>query len=260
MKYLILALMAFSLPLRAERNPEIDKDVEFIIHSMVSMMDDSMDQLISYLADVVLEDSDKTMKIEDITALMRAYMNQPEFACSLCPFFEDLYTPDELKAVRKFYEDKTFLKLQRNSMRQTEAFVRAMEENIKAVIAQYGEPKEVKKGESKVVTITKENFASEVELYEGNVILDVYADWCSPCKKMKPIFDALSLEYSYIKFVKINSDDAQEFVKKYKIKGIPCLIFFKGGKEVDRIVGLTDIENIKAKIDLLFDEEGGAKI
>ncbi len=129
------------------------------------------------------------------------------------------------------------------------ASIHGFDDSYAEFIDSYGE---IKKGESKVMSITVENFSEEVEDYEGNVILDVYADWCSPCKKMKPIFEALSIEYPEIKFAKINSDEAKEIVKRYKVRGIPCLIFFTEGKEVGRILGLTDAKSIKEKIKDVF--------
>ncbi len=106
--------------------------------------------------------------------------------------------------------------------------------------------------QAEVKDVSSANFATEVEQSKGFVIVDVFAEWCQPCKKMKPIFEALSSEYPNIKFVKINSDEAKEITKNLKVTGLPTFIFFKDGKEAGRQVGYADAAAVKAKIKEIF--------
>ncbi len=72
---------------------------------------------------------------------------------------------------------------------------------------------------------------------KGNVVVDFYADWCGPCKRMTPIFCNLSEEFAQVTFIKVNIDDNQSIADRYEVKSIPTFIFFKDGKKVHTING-----------------------
>jgi thioredoxin 1 len=82
------------------------------------------------------------------------------------------------------------------------------------------------------------------------VIVDFFAEWCMPCVIMAPVLHRLAEKYSVkgAKFVKINVDDAQQLSMEYEVSGIPCIVFFQDGKEVDRVVGAGKEEILNEKI------------
>lgn len=67
------------------------------------------------------------------------------------------------------------------------------------------------------------------------VLVDFYADWCGPCRMLSPIMDEISNSYDVYK---VNVDEEEEIARSYGIMSIPCVIFFKDGKETNRFVGL----------------------
>jgi thioredoxin len=105
---------------------------------------------------------------------------------------------------------------------------------------------------SKVTNVTSNNFKSEVENYQGNVIVDVHAVWCGPCKKMKPIFEVLSAQYPGVKFTQLDSDQAKEIAQRFNVTGLPTFLFFKDGKLVGTQKGYMDSEGMKGKIKEYF--------
>ena len=105
----------------------------------------------------------------------------------------------------------------------------------------------VKTKTSKIVVVTSETFEKEVINCKKPVLIDFYADWCPPCKKLSPIVEKVANENSNVKFVKINIDDEEELANKYNISSIPTLLLIKNGEEIERSVGLiskTQVENL----------------
>ena len=99
-----------------------------------------------------------------------------------------------------------------------------------------------------VMEITSENFEAEVLNSEKTVIADFYADWCGPCRMMRPALDQIAAERDDVKVVAINVDDEYELAANYGISSIPCVIAFKNGKESDRSVGLVPRDAIERMI------------
>ena len=102
----------------------------------------------------------------------------------------------------------------------------------------------------KVVTITDAEFESSVLQSDKPVILDFWAEWCQPCKMLSPTVEAIAGEYEEkIKVGKLNVDDNPNIATKYGIRGIPTLLFFKGGEVVQQMVGVKSKAEIKKVID-----------
>ena len=98
------------------------------------------------------------------------------------------------------------------------------------------------------IEVTNEDFKNIINNSHKLIVVDFFAEWCMPCLMVSPIIEELAEEMKEVKFVKINSDDNQDLSKEYNIFSIPCLIIFKDGKEVDRILGAQPKENIEKKI------------
>ena len=88
-----------------------------------------------------------------------------------------------------------------------------------------------------VIKLNNANFETEVLENKGTVLVDLYADWCGPCKMVAPIVEEISNERADIKVGKLNVDDSPELAVKYRVVSIPTLIVFNNGVETDRIVG-----------------------
>ena len=83
------------------------------------------------------------------------------------------------------------------------------------------------------------NFEAEVIKSGKITVVDFFADWCGPCRKLSPIIDEIESELSEkVKFTKINTDENIPLAQNYQISGIPSLLVFKDGELVERMVGL----------------------
>ena len=88
-----------------------------------------------------------------------------------------------------------------------------------------------------MLNITKENFEAEVEKAECLVVLDLYADWCGPCKMLAPVMEELESEYPDVKFGKINVDNEPDLTALFKVQSIPYIALVKNNTFVDFSVG-----------------------
>ncbi len=102
--------------------------------------------------------------------------------------------------------------------------------------------------------LTAENFNSETS---GSIpiIVDFWAAWCGPCKMLAPVFEELSSEPAYrgkLRFAKLDTEKYPEIASGQDISGIPCLVMFRNGKEIDRIIGFAPKPLLKQKIDAVL--------
>ena len=104
-----------------------------------------------------------------------------------------------------------------------------------------------------IVHVTDSSFTTDVLQSKQPVVVDFWATWCRPCLMMAPTFEAVSKEYAgKVTFAKMDTDENQDTPMQFYIQGIPTMILFKDGKEVDRIVGMVPREILKAKLDRAF--------
>lgn len=96
--------------------------------------------------------------------------------------------------------------------------------------------------------IHTEDFEMEVLKAEGMVLVDFNADWCGPCQMMKPILEEFAEKNAEVKVVGVNVDDNSDLAEKYGVSGIPCLVLFKNGKEVNRVVGVQSVKKLEKLI------------
>ena len=104
-----------------------------------------------------------------------------------------------------------------------------------------------------MLDVTKDTFEKEVVKNKVPVLVDFWAPWCGPCRIVSPALEKLSNEYiNKLKFAKLNVDDNQEIAIQNEVRGIPCMIIFKNGQEVDRIIGAYPETELRRKIDLIL--------
>lgn len=101
--------------------------------------------------------------------------------------------------------------------------------------------------------VTTDKFDEEVLKSDVPVVVDFWAVWCGPCRMVAPIVDEISKEYEgKLKVLKLNTDENPDVAGKYRIMGIPTLMFFKDGQTVDQVVGAVPKSQLKSKIDALL--------
>ena len=102
---------------------------------------------------------------------------------------------------------------------------------------------------SNEVTITSDNFSNEVLKSDQPVVVDFWAEWCTPCHMVAPVLTAMADDYAgKLKVAKVNVDDVGEIAQQYNIVNIPTLLVFKGGEVVQKQVGAVPRETIEGLI------------
>lgn len=104
-----------------------------------------------------------------------------------------------------------------------------------------------------VLEVNDGNFDQEVLRSDVPVLVDFWAVWCGPCKAIAPIIDTVATTYAgKLKVAKVNVDQNGATPSRFGIRGIPALLFFKGGKVADQIVGYVPQDVIEEKIQKLL--------
>ena len=94
------------------------------------------------------------------------------------------------------------------------------------------------------------SFDTEVIKSDKVTVVDFFADWCGPCRKLSPIIEEIEQELSdKVKFTKINTDENIPLAQNFQISGIPTLLVFKNGELVERMVGLMPKNSIITNIE-----------
>ena len=96
-----------------------------------------------------------------------------------------------------------------------------------------------------VLEVTGASVEKEVLQSDRPVVADFYADWCGPCKMLRPILEEISDDRQDVKVVSINIDEEDELAEQFDVSAIPCVVLIKDGMEVDRSVGLKPREALE---------------
>ena len=100
------------------------------------------------------------------------------------------------------------------------------------------------------LSVTDDDFDQEVLRAELPVLVDFWAEWCGPCHALEPVVEELAKEYDgKVKFVKMDTEQNFDVPARYGIRSLPTLLVFKGGQQVDQIMGLRPKVDLKRSLD-----------
>lgn len=104
-----------------------------------------------------------------------------------------------------------------------------------------------------IITLTQENFETEVIQSSKPVLVDFYASWCRPCQMLRPVIEELAKEYqSRVKFCKVDIDNNKDLASVHAVMSVPTLMIFKEGKKVEKLIGFNPRRKIAQRLNSLF--------
>lgn len=103
---------------------------------------------------------------------------------------------------------------------------------------------------SNAIEVNDNTFEQEVINSSELTVVDFWAPWCGPCRKLGPVLDEIGQEYAgKIKIVKVNTDENLKTAKEYSVSGLPSILIFKDGNPLERLVGLMPKSSIVSNIE-----------
>jgi thioredoxin 1 len=106
--------------------------------------------------------------------------------------------------------------------------------------------------DSKTVHLTEANFDEALTEHQGLLMVDFWAEWCGPCRAIAPVLEDLARESAgRVTLAKVNVDENHGLAGRYGIRSIPTILFVKGGKVVDQVIGAVPRAKLKEKLDAL---------
>jgi thioredoxin 1 len=98
------------------------------------------------------------------------------------------------------------------------------------------------------IEVTDDTFATQIEGSEGLAVVDFWATWCAPCRMIAPIVEQLAGEYAgKVTVGKLDVDNNPRTAARFNVRSIPTILFFKGGKLIDQVVGAVPRPQLEAK-------------
>ncbi len=236
-KNIVMLMLLLSSLGATELTPQIESDIASIVQNRFNILYQNREEFGKIIKAVRGEISD----VDKVYEQVFEYVSDPKQMALYYPHFLKNFTAEEISFLRQVYEDSTVLKLEGDNgikSQFTQIFLQVLTNVIPEKIV------------SDLFELTQENYVESTK--NGLVIVDVYASWCGPCKKMAPVFEDLSKEFSLVTFAKVDADKQQALLSNLQVKGIPTFIFYNKGKEVARIVGFIEKEAFKEKIKEVF--------
>lgn len=251
--FVLTLFTAIALGYAAEQ-PKHTEDLQFILDNNF-LLDEDTDKILYFLAETVLqENNSSSLTVHELVQKFHEIATTQEIKDKYLAIYDSYFNDEEVKQVCGLLQNEAYLKYRKKLLmanhecwKQTDTLM----EELSSRDVGFKQPK-ADDDQLQPIHITKDNYQS---ILNSNhfVIIDVYTDWCGPCKYLAPIFKECFQEYGHLyQFAKLNAEEQKALAKQFQIKAFPTILFFKDGKEIGREVGFMPKNKLVAKINNYF--------
>lgn len=244
-KWLSLCVACCSSLLVADDSANLYKQELEVIFEKNYLNAEDASIMLYWISSKVIKEGGHSTSPSELIGKFKEEIKKPEVMDSFLSLYAETFQPEEILEVYDLMHDERYLKYRARLAYLNFESLEATEAVLKNLVADLEQKKAVT---STIVQLTEENF-QDIMNASRPVIIDVYTDWCPPCKGLAPIFKELSEQYGqdYL-FAKLNAEEQERLSQQLGIRGFPTIIFLKNGKEVGRQLGFMNKEKFIAKI------------
>jgi thioredoxin 1 len=228
-----------------------EKELQWIFEKDFLNAEDTQDFIYLH-ASKISEEHQNSVSAEELVKHFKALTHTPEFQKKFVAIYASIFDEEERKQVHKLLQNKHFLA---NRHKMGQAFLQCYIEMKKMM-------------EKLVITLPQSHSTKTkneiLHLNQGNIeeflssdkplVIDVYTDWCGPCKAIAPIIEELNQELGHqYQFVKLNAEQEVELANAFQIQGYPTILLIKDGEIVERLRGFMNKAKLLAHIKRHFE-------
>lgn len=255
MQYIIIAFATIFLCSASLPGEEMtrDQELECLLQKGYLEPSDEQDVLV-VMVNSILQKTKSAMTVAELLERLKEKMKTAEVHERYLAILGSELTDDELKNCYELLQNPLYLKYRQaidkanyRCQMETRKLLTELAQFTPAIALETTQ----KKGQE-VIELTKETIDSYLK-NSHFLIIDVYTDWCSPCKALKPIFMELNNEYgTRYTFAKLNAETNPSVSDQFAIEAYPTILFFKNGQEVGRHIGYINKQKFTTKIQEIF--------
>jgi thioredoxin len=204
-----------------------------------------------WIAGHVLHETGGTINPTQLIEKFKEEARKPEVQKQFLELYASLFNAEEIEQVYELIQNEVYMKLR---SRIFEANYKCIEltQTLLQRLVEESQDKLVAKAD--ILQVTEDNLQALMNS-SCPVIIDVYTDWCYPCRNFAPLFKELNEEYGHrYQFAKLDGEAQSNLLDHFNIRGFPTIIFIKDGKEVGRHLGFLSKEKFVSKMKELFGE------
>jgi thioredoxin 1 len=235
---------AYRIPLRASSETE-NKDLEIIFRNSSLNAPDYSELLYPYAAKVLSKTKSEISPHELIKKFKELALT-PDVEKRFLTIYTSYFNEKELKEVSELMQNQLYLKYRRALDEVNFKCLEEMMASMKEIaLTTTPTPPSSSTPTYDIIQLNKENYKTVINSSKP-VVIDVYADWCGPCKLFAPIFKELNSEYGNLyQFAKLNGDDEDSIREELQVTAFPTILFIKNGKVVGKHEGFMNKEKFQ---------------
>lgn len=228
-------------------NVPSNEELQFVFEKNYLHAEDSLDFLYLYASKFAEEYPSSltpNQLIEECKKLAATAEHQEKYLS----IYRSSFNAEDIKKISELLQNENFMKYrQQLSIAQFKCHLEILK-IMEEIVQQHPASESIIK-QGHIPQLNKEN---KEQYFNSSkpLVIDVYTDWCGPCKYLAPILEELNEEYGHAyQFVKLNAEYESDLAKKeFKIEAFPTLIFIKNGQEVGRVIGFINKDKLLSKI------------